>query len=548
MVTAVVYARFSSELQADRSIDDQVRLCRRFIEQQGWGYQYAYTDRAISGATALRPAYQALLEDARRGSYDVVVAEALDRLSRDQEDVAGLLKRLRFAGIRLFTLAEGEIGELHVGLKGTMNALFLKDLAQKVRRGLEGRVREGRSGGGICFGYDVVREYDGVGAPIHGGRSVNEAEAAIVRRVFAEFAGGSSPRAIAQRLNRERIPGPQGRTWGPSTIYGNWRRGTGILNNELYIGKLVWNRQTFIKDPNTGKRQARPNPPEDWVVQKVPELRIIGDGLWNEVKARQQHVRLALTYDNAGIRSERARRPVHLLSNLLKCGACGGGFSKVSQHHYGCSNARNRGTCGNLLTVRHDVIEASVLSGLKTHLMTPELAKEFAAEYHRELNRLNALRAVKHEQTSAELDRIQRQIAAIIDAIKDGLRTPSMKAELLALEARKEAISTEIKHVPAPLPRFHPKLAELYQQRVERLHEELNRPELRAEAAQALRALIEEVRLIPEEGRLAIELAGDLAGLLNLASDSKKPATLERDGLQATLVAGRGFEPLTFRL
>jgi len=129
---------------------------------------------------------------------------------------------------------------------------------------------------------------------------------------------------------------------------------------------------------------------------------------------------------------------------------------------YGCSNARNRGTCGNLLTVRHDVIEASVLSGLKTHLMTPELAKEFAAEYHRELNRLNALRAVKHEQTSAELDRIQRQIAAIIDAIKNGLRTPSMKAELLALEARKEAISTEIKHVPAPLPRFHPKLAELY--------------------------------------------------------------------------------------
>ena len=112
-----------------------------------------------------------------------------------------------------------------------------------------------------------------------------------MRRIFAEFAGGSSPRAIAQRLNREGIPGPQGRTWGPSTIYGNWRRGTGILNNELYIGRLVWNRQRFIKDPKTGKRQARPNPPEDWVVQEVPELRIIGDALWNAVKARQQHVR-----------------------------------------------------------------------------------------------------------------------------------------------------------------------------------------------------------------------------------------------------------------
>jgi site-specific DNA recombinase len=146
------------------------------------------------------------------------------------------------------------------------------------------------------------------------------------------------------------------------------------------------------------------------------------------------------------------------------------------------------------------------------------------------------------------LNRIQREIAAIIDAIKEGLRTPSMKAELLALEARKEEISTEIKQVPAPLPRLHPKLAELYQQRVERMHEELNRPELRAEAAQALRALIKEVRLIPEDGRLSIELVGDLAALLNLALDSRKPVTRDRDGLQATLVAGVGFEPTTFRL
>jgi DNA invertase Pin-like site-specific DNA recombinase len=148
---AVIYARYSSELQREASIEDQVRLCRAVIEKEGWQYRHAYTDRAVSGASTLRPAYQNLLEDARLGQFDVVVAEALDRLSRDQEDVAGLFKRLRFAGVRLFTLAEGEINELHVGLKGTMNALFLKDLAQKVRRGLEGRVREGRSGGRFVF-------------------------------------------------------------------------------------------------------------------------------------------------------------------------------------------------------------------------------------------------------------------------------------------------------------------------------------------------------------------------------------------------------------
>src|SRR6202162_2947926 len=101
------------------------------------------------------------MQDASRRKFDLVYAEALDRISRDQEDDAGFFKRMRFGDVTILTLAEGEISELHVGLKGTMNALFLKDLAQKTRRGLEGRVREGRSGGGLCFGYNVVRALGG---------------------------------------------------------------------------------------------------------------------------------------------------------------------------------------------------------------------------------------------------------------------------------------------------------------------------------------------------------------------------------------------------
>src|SRR6202051_4004170 len=103
----------------------------------------------------LRPGTQTLLQDAQRQQFDVVLAEALDRISRDQADVATLFKHLRFAGVPIITLSEGEISELHVGLKGTMNALFLKDLAAKTHRGLEGRVREGRSGGGLPSGDDV---------------------------------------------------------------------------------------------------------------------------------------------------------------------------------------------------------------------------------------------------------------------------------------------------------------------------------------------------------------------------------------------------------
>ncbi len=250
---AVVYARYSSDSQRDASIEDQIRLCLERIEREGWHYLHAYADRAASGASLLRAGYQELIEGARRGEFDVVVAEALDRLSRDQEDVAALYKRLRFAGVKLVTLAEGEISELHVGLKGTMNALFLKDLAEKTRRGLRGRIEAGRSGGGNAYGYRVVRELDGNGLPVAGGRAIHEAEALVVRRIMTEYAAGKSPRAIAFGLNDDAVPAPGGRAWGPSTINGNRDRGTGILNNEIYIGRLVWNRLHYAKDPSTRK-------------------------------------------------------------------------------------------------------------------------------------------------------------------------------------------------------------------------------------------------------------------------------------------------------
>ena len=139
MIRAALYARYSSDLQSAASIEDQFRICREHAERAGWTVVDTYRDAAISGdSMILRPGIQALLADARSGAFDVVVAEALDRMSRDQADVSALFKHLQFARVMIVTLSEGEINELHVGLKGTMNALFLKDLAAKTHRGLRG--------------------------------------------------------------------------------------------------------------------------------------------------------------------------------------------------------------------------------------------------------------------------------------------------------------------------------------------------------------------------------------------------------------------------
>jgi site-specific DNA recombinase len=545
MTRAAIYARYSSDNQRDASIEDQVRQCRRRIELEKWKLGEIYSDHAISGATTLRPGYQRMLEEARSGRFDVLVAEALDRLSRDQENIAGLYKQLCFAGVRLVTLSEGEVGELHVGLKGTMNALFLKDLAHKTRRGLEGRIRRGKSGGGLCFGYDVVRQVNDSGEVPRGERRINEGEAAIVRRIFEEFAKGRSPRAIAMSLNNESIAGPSSRTWGPSTIYGNWQRGTGILNNELYIGRLVWNRQQFIKDPTTGRRRARLNAQAKWIIEDVPHMRIIDGDVWKAVKERQQHSRSRVVTKDKGVRSERARRPRYLLSGLLKCGTCGGGFSKISRFHYGCSTARNKGTCNNRLAVRRDKLEATVLDGLKDQLMHPELVTAFVHEFHREINRQRSAQDGHRNRAARDLEKTEREIDRLIEAIKVGVSGSAVKTEMTALEDRRIELLARLEAAPPSMPRLHPNLADLYRQKVADLAEALNGEDTRLEAAECIRALIEEIRLVPEHRNLRIELYGELSALLTLANEHPRS---RETGVQITMVAGTGFEPVTFRL
>ena len=266
MTSVAIYARYSSDKQSQASIEDQIRVCEELAKRNNWHVIEYYTDYAISGSDNSRPGYQKLMKDANSGIFDIVVAEALDRITRDMEDTAAIYKRLQFFGVKLFTLAEREINEFHVGMKGTMNALYLKDLAQKTHRGQKGRVLKGKSAGGISYGYNVARRLGANGEPVRGEREINRQEAAIVKRIFKEYEAGKSPRDIAIALNNEGIKAPSGNDWGPSTIYGNRTRGTGIINNELYIGIQIWNRQRYRKDPVTRKRVSRMNPEEEWVV------------------------------------------------------------------------------------------------------------------------------------------------------------------------------------------------------------------------------------------------------------------------------------------
>ena len=160
-------------------------------------------------------------------------------------------------------------------------------------------------------GADVIKKFDANGEPVRGARRANPQQAAI-------DAPGVSPRAIAKQLDREGAPSRSGKGWGASTIHGNWQRGTGILNKELYIGRQVWNRLRFIKDPRTGKRISRLNPQSEWITHDVPELRVIRPG---QVKARQGAMQGSRSR-GSGPGDWDGRRPRYLFTGLMRCGVC----------------------------------------------------------------------------------------------------------------------------------------------------------------------------------------------------------------------------------
>jgi site-specific DNA recombinase len=478
-------------------------------------------------------------------------------------------------GIEIHTLTEGKVTEMLIGMKGTMNQILLRDIGIKTHRGQKGRVKNGKSAGGNAYGYDVLPAAKVGGKAEHGDREVNRVEAEVVRRIFRDYAQGISAGKIAEALNLEGVPGPRGSWWGTSTILGNRERGTGVLNNELYIGRLVWNRLHYSKDPDTGKRNSRLNPEDRVTEVAVPHLRIISGELWDRVKTRQG----AMTTKATDVPIWDRRRPKFLFSGLMTCGCCGGGFSKVSKDGFGCSTARKKGpaACMNMAVIKQTDLEGRVLHALEHHLLDEEAVRIFCDEYASERNRLQAAR----ETGRADLE-------------KDLARVSTDHKKL----GRKD-LERQLSASPPPDPiRIHPGMAKSYRTRIGSLIAGLSEADRMDETKEALRALINKIELVPVPGKgagsakpaaggeldntgkpdLAIHLHGALASLLRLACGlalhevvdaadqmQKAPRVAGRGGAingqpadagsqiiddigELVLVAGAGFEPATFRL
>ncbi|PPD09915.1 MAG: recombinase family protein, partial [Methylocystis sp.] len=513
MKRAAIYARFSTDLQDERSIEDQVSLCRKYAERESLDVVAIFDDRARSGGSILgRDGLLALMDKARERSFDVIVVEALDRLSRDMEDLAGIHKRLSFLGVEIRAVHEGVVNTVLVGLRGLVGQLYREDNAHKVRRGQAGRVGKGLNAGGLTYGYAPV-----AGDP--GKRSIVEAEAEIVRRIFRDYVDGHTPRDIAHDLNAERITPPRGRAWNASTINGNMQRGNGILNNELYAGRLVWNKVRMVKDPDTGKRISRPNAESDWQATDVPDLAIISRELFEAAQKRKKA--RSVTHPN------QQRRPRHILSGLLKCGACGAGMASNGKDSSGririrCSSATESGICPDPKTFYLDTVEAAVLNGLTAELRHPEVIAEYVRTYHAERKRLAAEADRKRLRLERRLGDLNREIDRLVDAIAKDQGDPAVlgpKSTLLDGERKKVAAELAEAAPSTEAVALHPAMLARYEDQLTRLQAALagGIRDGDTECAEAIRDLVETVTVFRDGSRaggVQVEVSGRLTALL----------------------------------
>jgi site-specific DNA recombinase len=511
MTRAAIYARFSSDLQDARSIGDQVALCCDYAQKQGYAIARVYEDACASGASIHgRPGIQRLLAEAETKGFDVLIAESMSRIGRDQEDRAGIRKRLKFFGIGIETPGEGVVSPLVDGVRAVIDSEMLEDMKRHTRRGMRGRIKEGLSGGGLTYGY---RPGDSKGK-----RVIEPQEAATVLRIFGEYVAGRSPRAIAEGLNADQITPPRGRDWTASAINGNPQRGSGILANALYDGRLVWNRVTMRKNPQTGRRVSRVNPTADWITTAVPDLRIVPAELFSAAQA---------------IKSERgkehpshSRRPRHMLAGLLRCGCCGSAMAINNVTHVGrriyCGRRKEGGRCANGKTYQLEPIEQRVLVALRKALSDPRMIEIQLAEYRAERKRLAAAESGKRSTLERAAGVASRAIERIVDAIASGTMTEAdARVRLPELRQRRDTAQAELAAMPPQdkVIALHPAAVLSYLKSVEELAEALRNRIVAGDdqATGRLRELVMAVVIHPKKGEPDIQVTGRLAQLTGLA-------------------------------
>jgi site-specific DNA recombinase len=442
---AAIYARISTDKQNPLSPADQERKCREFARPNGIVVvdSEIYVDEGMSGVGMDRPGLQRLLKAAYSPArvFDVILVDDTSRLSRSTEDILSIHRKLKFKGLQLIAVSQNidslqDQAETLLTIHGLIDSSYVRELAKKTHRGLEGAVLRGLSAGGRCFGYDAIPVGETSKRYV-----VNEAEAAIVRRIFEMSAASYSFKGIARKLNGEHVGGRG--NWCPTGI-------RAMLKRELYKGEVIWNRTKFEKVPETNRRVARPRDKSEWVRLERPDLAIVSSDLWGRVQVRLNRFGVKASEGRRRGLLSRAVTSPYLFSGLLKCGDCGGnliigtGGGTHVHKKYVCANYFNRGACANDLYIRRDVLEDRLLGRLQSELLRPEVIDYAIGEFGRQLRAAFANLSGDIVDERKRKEQLEREIQRVADAIARVGPLDSLVQEIAKREQEKKAITNRL--------------------------------------------------------------------------------------------------------
>ncbi|MBS0375042.1 MAG: recombinase family protein [Proteobacteria bacterium] len=441
---AAIYARVSKdELKTSKSCDQQLEDCRDRIASLKWEVVAEFRDDGITGNDDERPAFNAMLEAAAEGQFDVLMIWDTDRLSRAPGGVPRTIAQLMYWGVRVMDFGgydtESDDTGMMAAVKGGLAAAERKKISARTKRGRRKLFEQGLSIGGRTYGYRrvVLAPGDPGYNPErkHARREVKEDEAAIVREIFAWRGEGRSCREIASRLN-ERGVLPPGASWNGSTRRPTKWKASGvrvILRNPTYKGWPTMNRMDRTPPPGSKKKSNRRIHKDHWRPRHDPSLQIVDPTLWDRVDA------MFSTNEKMSKIARMGRGPKFALSGIIAC-TCGARYVISGKHDYRCASYSNGGAaaCPNGARFYREDIEEQVFGVFDRLVLTKDHVVEARKIAERIVREELARRASAPKRVPAAVAEIDRELAELREMLRAGkVRAEMLKPALDAAEARR---------------------------------------------------------------------------------------------------------------
>ena len=409
-MTAVIYARYSSDSQREASIEGQLRDCKDYAEKNGITVVGTYIDRAYSAKTDDRPDFQRMIKDSAKKIFDVVLVWKLDRFARNRFDAVNYKYQLEKNGVHLVSamepISQGPEGIMVESMLIGMAEYYSAELALKVARGERENALQCKYNGGIVpLGFTIGKE----DRLYH----IDPETAPIVQEIFSRYADGEPAEKIAASLNERGLRTRTGKPFVKNSFFQ-------IFRNRRYIGEY---RYKDIVTPGG-----------------IPA--IVDKDLFDRVQQRFEQNKIA--------HGRPAKEDVsYLLTTKLFCGKCGtlmGGESGTSHmgntyYYYKCGNAKRHGKAHcNLKAIRKEPLERFVVETAIKVIFSDEIIERLIDLIMEAQQQENTRLPVLKDQ----LRDTEKRLANLLEAIEQGILTPTTKQRLDELEARKEALNTSI--------------------------------------------------------------------------------------------------------